>query len=148
MIYALSYEPEVVCDYLFYIFFKNQSAFDTNKTYFIENNPKLPLLRTFSFIFSEVDKTLKIRQNLIRLISNNEIPIIEQHDERFHAILAEIIRAHLAKNPNENPTNILPHTIICHNNTINKTQGLTLYKLLFGHIARRVPENTTKKILC
>lgn len=60
--------------------------------------------------------------------------------ERFHATLTEMIRIHVAENPNEHPFNILPYAVICYNNTQNKTHGFTPYELLFGHTSSRPPE--------
>ena len=60
--------------------------------------------------------------------------------ERFHATLAEMIRANSAENPNEHPFKVLPYAVICYNNTRNKTHGFTPYELIFGHTASRAPE--------
>lgn len=60
--------------------------------------------------------------------------------ERFHATLAEMIRAHVAENPNEHPSSVIPYTVICYNNTRNHTTGFTPYELIFGHTSSRVPE--------
>lgn len=53
--------------------------------------------------------------------------------ERFHATVSEIIRANLAEHLEEHPFDILLYAIICHNNSMKKTQG----ELIFGHKSGR-----------
>lgn len=60
--------------------------------------------------------------------------------ERFHATLTEMIRVHMAEHPEEHPFNILPYSVICYNNTKNKTHGFSPYELIFGHTSSRPPE--------
>ena len=60
--------------------------------------------------------------------------------ERFHATIAEMIRAHTTENPREHPLTILPYAVICYNNSTNKSHGFTPYELIFGHTSGRPPE--------
>lgn len=92
-IVALPYDLELVIEYLFYIIFKNQNDFDTEKIYYIENNLELPILEIFSFIFAEKLMKFKVCQNLIRKPSEDEIPIII---EQYHTG-----KAHLHRGVNE-----------------------------------------------
>lgn len=59
--------------------------------------------------------------------------------EKIQATLCEMICINQAEHSKEHPFNVLPYTVICYNNTKNKTHGFTLYELIFLHTSSRPP---------
>lgn len=95
----LPFDTDTVMLYIFASVYKCQDLFELDKTYCVENNIKLPIQETVSFIFADKNK-LRVFQNIRKTPEQEEIPIIldQFHNCRnnLHRCINATIRAEYA----------------------------------------------------